>query len=182
MRKRQDLRTRLMKHVNVTDECWEWTGHRSRTGYGAIAMPRREGKTNIAKAHRVSYELFVGPIPDGLVIDHLCRNRACVRPDHMEPVTAGVNALRGDTVTAANSAKTHCERGHPFDDANTIRIGRTRRCRTCINATGAERQRKYRERHPLRTPVQYRNAISRIAEALRANDTNAALSLAESML
>ena len=88
-------------------------------------------------AHRMIYELLVGPIPDGLEIDHLCRNRGCVNPGHMEPVTHRENLMRGDTVAAANPAKTHCIRGHPYDDENTYRYGSHRYCRACNKASHA---------------------------------------------
>jgi len=80
----------------------------------------------------VAYELECGPIPDGLVLDHLCRVRACVRPGHLEAVTQRVNLLRGRTIQAANAAKTHCLRGHRFDSENTYvtSLGQ-RRCITC---------------------------------------------------
>ncbi len=87
-------------------------------------------------AHRFSYELANGPIPEGLQIDHLCRNRGCVRPDHMEAVTPRVNYLRGDSVPAKNARKTECKRGHPFTFQNTLVVERpgfhpSRQCRTC---------------------------------------------------
>jgi hypothetical protein len=76
-------------------------------------------------------ELFVGPIPEGLVIDHLCRNRGCINPTHMEPVTNAENVLRGEGPTAVNARKTHCKRGHPFDDVNTYVYAKGRACRMC---------------------------------------------------
>jgi HNH endonuclease len=83
-------------------------------------------------AHRVVYETLVGPIPDGLVIDHLCRNPRCVRPDHMEPVTNQVNVLRGIGITALRKQKTHCPAGHAYSLENTrySKEGK-RNCRTC---------------------------------------------------
>jgi hypothetical protein len=94
-------------------------------------------------AHRVSYEWAKGPIPDGMELDHLCRNPACVNPDHLEAVTHGANLHRSDSVTGKRSAKTECPRGHPYDEANTYiytdRKGYPhRQCRTCIAAATRE--------------------------------------------
>lgn len=106
--------------------CWIWTAARS-TGYGRVSY---NGRTVVA--HRVVYEILVGPIPDGLQLDHLCRNRACVRPDHLEPVTQRENLLRGQTIPARHAARTHCNWGHRFDSTNTGRtVDGYRRCRRC---------------------------------------------------
>ena len=121
---------RFMERFTVGDGCWEWTASRTSAGYGNLRLTDRN-----VYAHRASYELFVGPIPAGLQIDHLCRNRACVRPDHLEPVTQQENIRRGMGGESSRS-KTHCPQGHPYDEANT-RIGRRgdgtqfRLCRTC---------------------------------------------------
>ena len=90
-------------------------------------------------AHRAAYELFVGPIPSGYEIDHLCRVRDCVNPDHLEAVTRRENLLRGDTFAATHAAKTECPRGHPYD---TITAQGARRCSICHAAT----QRRYLQR------------------------------------
>lgn len=125
-----DWQTRFWAKVNRAGptECWEWTGART-DGYGCFNNPN--GST---RAHRISYELLVGPIPPGLCIDHLCRNRGCVNPAHLEPVTWGENTLRGETIVAAEAAQTHCKRGHPFDEQNTRwKTGRGRRpARSCV--------------------------------------------------
>lgn len=108
------------------EECWLWTASIHPTGYGQFQLGR---------AHRVAYELRNGPIPDGLTLDHLCRVRNCVNPDHLEPVTRKVNILRGMGLSAQRARQTHCTRGHPFDEANThIRPNGTRRCRACDRA------------------------------------------------
>jgi hypothetical protein len=120
-------------HVDKTATCWLWHGEVLRNGYGLAYLGRAPGRRLVRRlAHRLSYELAVGPIPKGLQIDHLCRVRNCVNPAHLEAVTPRVNVLRGDTITARNASKTACPRGHPYDEANTCRTLRgRRRCRTC---------------------------------------------------
>jgi hypothetical protein len=113
--------------IQPIDQCWEWRGARDPNGYGTFTVARKV--THFA--HRYAYELFVGPIPEGLVIDHLCRNRGCINPTHMEPVTNAENVLRGEGPTAVNARKTHCKRGHPFDDVNTYVYAKGRACRMC---------------------------------------------------
>lgn len=107
--------------------CWEWRASCNDYGYGQYSLRRR-----MVKAHRVAYELHKGPIPDSLDLDHKCRNRRCVRPDHLEPVTTVVNTLRGEAPSAQNKRKTHCKNGHAFTPENTYVTPRgTRNCRTC---------------------------------------------------
>lgn len=127
--------------------CLEWVGVTHR-GYGHFGMRSPvTGKPTMAKAHRVAYEMRFGKIPEGLVIDHLCRNRSCVNPDHLEPVTARENTLRGINFSAVNAKKTHCPQGHPLSGENLYVIPSTggRTCRTCKRAESkarAERKRK----------------------------------------
>lgn len=109
----KDLRARLQSHILIVDGCWEWQGF-LHSGYGHIKV---HGK--VILAHRVSYELHRGLIPTGMEIDHLCRNRRCVNPDHLEVVTRRENWQRGISITRFNADKTHCIHGHPFDDTNT---------------------------------------------------------------
>ncbi|QKN87687.1 HNH endonuclease [Streptomyces phage Cumberbatch] len=107
--------------------CWTWTAAINNRGYGTF----RDGAT-VVGAHRWSYEQLVGPVPAGLELDHLCRNRACVNPAHMEPVTHRTNTLRSDGPTARAARATHCPRGHAYDTANTYRTpDGWRRCRAC---------------------------------------------------
>lgn len=124
----QTLDQRFFSKVHMTSACWVWTAADNGNGYGVFWTGERN-----TYAHRFSYEAMVAPIPAGLQIDHLCRNRACVRPEHLEPVTCRENLLRGDTRTAREAAQTHCIRGHGFTVANTYRYPGTgkRECRTC---------------------------------------------------
>jgi len=107
-------------------ECWSWTGATNGDGYGYMT---RNGRT--AYAHRVSYEFAIGPIPEGLQLDHLCRVRNCVNPAHLEAVTSAENTLRGNGACARNARKTHCKHGHEFTDDNIAWSKKGRACLTC---------------------------------------------------
>ena len=115
--------------------CWRWQRSCNRDGYsqvtyGGVAM----------NVHRLSYETFVGPIPEGLHIDHLCRVRDCVNPEHLEPVTPRENTMRSPIAQAAlNAAKTHCAQGHAYDAANTYLYKGARICRACNRRARAQK-------------------------------------------
>jgi len=115
--------------ANITRDkngCWVWNGY-TKGWYANISV---DGKSK--KAHRVSYEAFVGPIPDGKQIDHLCRNKSCVNPTHLEPVSQRENILRSDSMPAKNVLKTHCYKGHEFTGENTYRDREgNRSCKAC---------------------------------------------------
>lgn len=145
------LAERLWEKVDRSepDQCWIWTGALDTAGYGKIRRARAEvrstGGPHHWPAHRLSYTLLVGPILEGLDVDHLCRNRACVNPGHLEPVSRQVNVLRGVGLSALNALKTHCIRGHEFNDKNTRRTrhkdgGIRRECRACDRIYAAARR------------------------------------------
>lgn len=108
------------------DECWEWSAYKLQ-GYGRFGVGgSRANGGRIVYAHRWAYEALVGPIPEGLTLDHLCRNRACVNPEHLEPVTPQENTRRGAIL------KTHCPQGHPYSGENLFYgTDGSRRCREC---------------------------------------------------
>lgn len=122
----------LRKHVEIRPSCWNWRGSVN-DGYAIFSVQcDRKTKWKRYRAHRFIYELMRGPVPLGLVLDHLCRNRACVNPEHLEVVPNKVNVLRGVGLTAQNARKTHCKNGHEFTPANTRFIRpRGRGCKTC---------------------------------------------------
>lgn len=135
MRATRPLMDRFIEKLLVMPNgCWEWTGcitKGERGGYGRISI----GNRKLALAHRVAYELYVGPIPEGLTLDHLCRVRHCVNPTHLEPVTQRENCLRGESRAARHARQTHCVHGHPLsgDNLYTYPNGRRKRaCLTCI--------------------------------------------------
>lgn len=121
---------RFMRQTREADNgCLEWIGNIDRYGYGQFHPGGR--KTKNKGAHRWAHEHFKGPIPDGFQIDHLCRNRKCVNPDHLEAVTPRENVLRSLNPPSMNAKKTHCINGHPFREENTARRGNRRICITC---------------------------------------------------
>lgn len=125
---------RTLSRVAVDENgCWNFMGARGRWGYGRVGISV-DGKTKHQYAHRVTYEHFVGPIPDGLMIDHLCRNPPCCNPEHLEPVTPQVNQRRGVGPTGINSRKTHCLRGHELagDNLAIRKSNCARTCRICV--------------------------------------------------
>lgn len=131
---------RFLRRVEKTDACWNWLGKRTPKGYGSFEL---NGKT--IAAHRYSYERSIGPVPAGMQLDHLCRNRACVNPSHLEPVTSRENTLRGDhpnIVKRRNRiASGVCENGHPASAYNPVK----RRCMDCWRASKRESSRRKRE-------------------------------------
>jgi hypothetical protein len=134
------MSARFWDKVQITEGCWLWQSWIGTHGYGHYWLDH-----HVRQAHRVAYELAVGPIPEGLQIDHLCRVRHCVRPDHLEAVTRLENVRRGKSGEWQRS-KTHCPQGHEFTPENT-RLTREgwRQCKPCLR----EADRRYRERKAL---------------------------------
>jgi hypothetical protein len=123
-----DLRERFISKIQLTASCWNWTGT-TLGGYGVFSLkqPRRS-----VKAHRKAFEWTHGTINPNLVIDHLCRNKACVNPAHLELVTNGENVLRGFGPCAVHARKTHCKRGHEFTAGSYFVVkGGGRDCKAC---------------------------------------------------
>jgi hypothetical protein len=135
------LRERLLRSIEVDDNgCWVWQLSKDKDGYGWVGIARKK----TGHAHRASYTVFKGEIPAGLTIDHLCRNRACINPDHLEAVPHGVNVLRGDAPTARNARATHCIHGHEFTEANTY-INKGNGQRVCRKCSRIRSNRRYHE-------------------------------------
>jgi hypothetical protein len=122
--------------------CWLWNAAVNKEGYGEIKAEQGNKKY---KAHRVAYELYKGPIPDGLVIDHICRNTSCVNPDHLRAITKVENTMIGFGYMAKLARRDCCNHGHPFTAENTIsKNGKRRKCRTCKNLNEMNRKRMIR--------------------------------------
>jgi hypothetical protein len=131
-------REKILRSIVVDENgCWVWNGSMWSRGYGRFCANGKE-----RPAHRVSYEVFCGPLDPNLEIDHLCRNRACVNPDHLEQVTSKVNNLRGIGIARINADKTHCVNGHEFTVENTRITYGNRICRACT--ANRTRERYYR--------------------------------------
>ena len=139
-----ELFTRVASKIRIPRKkggCWEWNGAHIPLGYGSVGA--YNGKSQ-AGAHRVVYEMFVGEIPPDLELDHLCKNKGCCNPDHLEAVTARENQRRSNSVSGINMRKTHCLNGHAFDKANTHIKSGMRVCRACER----DRMRRYYQQNP----------------------------------
>ena len=129
---KKSVEERLLEGIHILESaCWVWSGADSGNGYGRISV---KGKTRAT--HIVAWELMKGErVPEGMVLDHQCLNRRCCTPEHLQPIPGIVNTLIGEGPTAKNALKTHCLRGHEFNEENTIvrvRNGRkSRECRAC---------------------------------------------------
>lgn len=131
---RPETEARFLAKIRKTETCWQWTAATQSRGYGCFGL---EGR--VVLAHRVAYELFIGPIPEGLTIDHTCRNKLCVRPDHLQAITNALNNRRRG-LAARSTPNYPC--GHPRDEGNTlVKTRGGRECRTCDrNRTRSRRE------------------------------------------
>lgn len=144
MKKQTMLEKVLTKHrKDAVTGCWLWTDALNTNGYGVVWDPAKQKQS---KAHRVAYEELVGAIPDELPIDHLCRNRACINPEHLQPVTLGENVRRGVSPPAQRARQTHCKNGHELSGYNLRVDPKTgyRQCSICVR----ERAKKWKEKNP----------------------------------
>jgi hypothetical protein len=168
MKVSEGVERKFWDKVMPCGECLIWTGYVNARGYGVFCGDAKRHE----RAHRISYAIAFGDIPKGKEIDHLCRNKACVCPGHLEAVTHRINVLRGRSPMANNSRATHCFRGHAFTPENTaVRSDGGRACKKCRNArTVAKQKRLLVESDALgigcrqwrRTPVAERERIRRM--------------------
>lgn len=153
---REQFEERFWKKVNKTNTCWLWTGGLV-LGYGLVYQNKLR-----KRAHRISYEMFKGVIPERKVIDHLCRNRACVNPDHLEAVSDRTNILRGIGLSAINARKTICKRGHLLSGENLysgVAYGGSRQCKKCHSYRDRIRDRSGDKKMAEYHKVYYRTVI-----------------------
>ena len=141
---KRSLIDRIETRINKTDGCWVWPGAKTTNGYGIITQYQSGGGYKGFTVHRVMYEHYVGPVPAGFDLDHLCRTRACCRPSHLEPVTRQENVRRG-----AKYRPDSCVKGHDYPENMRIRKNGHAMCVVCDR----ERQRKYREGKRAKTSV-----------------------------
>lgn len=160
---RKTVEQRFWQKVTKSETCWLWTSSTTRDGYGTFGVAG--GKTRTRLAHRLAYELIKGKIPDGLTLDHLCRVRHCVNPDHLEPVTAQENTRRG-LAGAYLKVRTHCPRGHAYGEGNT-KIS-TKGSRSCIECQ-AQYRATYMECHGDRERERWRRDRAKRSAERKAN-------------
>lgn len=144
--------SRIKSRINITSSgCWEWQGPKSHNGYGVLSLPQNLKELLGSRVHRITYQIYVGDIPEGLQLDHLCRNRPCVNPQHVEPVTAKENIRRGETGKhnkhrgwLYQRMTTACVHGHPYDEKNTRIYKGKKDCRECDRIRSRKKTEKRR--------------------------------------
>ena len=143
-------------------ECWSWrASHFKKTGYALFTIKCPDGKWRPTVAHRIAYELYIGEIPEGLDLDHLCGNRGCVNPWHLEPVTRAVNLARGMSPAAVAVRENRCAAGHEYTLENTYRKPSSpgkRECRECNRIRDRGRNRDGQRREHYQRMYQQRKA------------------------
>lgn len=123
---KETVAERILSNIENWKDCWNWKGTVSKD-YAVMKLHSRQ-----VRVHRLIYELLVAPIPKGYVVDHVCKNKKCINPNHLQPVTSKENTLRGTSIPAINSKKTHCKRGHSLEGGNLLKgQGNHRRCKLC---------------------------------------------------
>lgn len=153
---------KFFTRVADPESCWIWRGSRSTYGYGMVSGCREDGHRHLM-AHRVLYEAEVGPIPEGMQLDHFyCDNGkgGCVRPSHCRPVSQRENLLRSESMAARNAAKTHCPKGHEYTEENTLPKGDWRECKTCKY----EKIKAYKDANPEKARAAVRSWVARNRE------------------
>lgn len=139
--KRTPITVLLAKYSEPQGACVVWIGKKDSHGYGRVWDSAQQ---RLVQAHRAAYVQAIGLIPDGLQLDHLCNNRPCVNPAHLEPVTPFENSARARARASEYNPRTHCRNGHAYDEANTYYAGNYRRCRAC-NADAQRRRKAHRK-------------------------------------
>jgi hypothetical protein len=140
------IEDRFWPKVQKSDGCWEWKASKNAAGYGRFSVRLSLDNWATVYAHRFAYTLVVGPIPEGLTLDHLCRNPGCVNPAHLEPVTMRENVMRGNSPIVRQANQTHCIHGHEFagDNVYIRKDNGARMCRACSARRGRERRQRER--------------------------------------
>lgn len=133
---------RFWSHVDAEGDCWLWTDYVDPHGYGRF----NEARVRYWRVHRYAWHHLVGPIGDGLVLDHMCKVKICLNPDHLRPVTQTENTMAGESFSAKNARKTHCKNGHELTPDNIYKNGKNgRRCKICQKADAKRYRQRQRE-------------------------------------
>ncbi len=149
--------------IDPFTQCWVWQGFIGKSGYARLFIEKGKGKRKFV--HRYSYENFVGKIPDDLTLDHICRNRKCCNPTHLQPVTIKQNTLLGIGFAPKNKAKSHCRNGHEYSESNTYHVRNERACKICLSINSA----KYREKKNKGIKTGHLTVIERINKNIKPN-------------
>jgi len=141
--------------VEKTNSCWNWTASTNQKGYGRIGLWGL-----LIQTHRLAYQLKNGMIPKDMTVDHLCRNRRCVNPDHLEAVTNRENIMRGEGICSKFAKQTHCKRGHPLTRDNIYSTPGRRNCVTCARERGRNQEAKAKIKRRLLHPRRFNNELN----------------------